>query len=244
MTWTNYIGQFAVLALMVIIGASFAVRSWRNRSRPLPLPPRAVVDVDFEEVQPPPLMAPNARRQQYFERMRQRGSRTRERRLLLEPNMDSDVKVERYAVGVEFVIKVGTPMVLKEDNFSPDVNFRVDTFSANVPAPNLVRMLDFQTANVTTICVGGLLTAPSVPSPTAKEMKVLTDVEVFGVCRSALDLWHFREPKPGLLDMPTMTPANKFRFLGYYNGRPIDGYKDGDEFRLSVMLAGNASLVA
>ena len=239
MAWTNYIGQMAVLALIVIVGGGFVLRAWRRRLV-APRRPSGVVDAAFEEVPPPmppmPLMAPpmvappNVRRQQHFERierMRHVLSRTRERELLLNPNLDSKLKVERYAMGFEFVLKVGTACPLKVD-FKSDTTFRCSVFSANVPCPNFARVSFLRTANVGTIGTGAPVDGPS---------RSEEDVKV----TASIDLWHFREPKV-LFDMPTVSSEQRLVFEGQYDGRIPEGYKKDEEYRLSIMLAGYANI--
>jgi len=171
---------------------------------------------------------PHIRRQRHFERVNRVLTRTRERELLLNPNLDSELKVERYAMGFEFILKVGTACPLKVD-FKSDTDFRCSVFSANVPCPNFARVASFRTANVGTIGTG----AP-IDGPTRAEgdpVKVT----------ASIDLWHFREPKV-LFDMPTVSSDQRLVFEGHYDGRIPEGYEKDEEFRLSIMLAGYANI--
>jgi hypothetical protein len=180
----------------------------------------------------------------------------------LEPNRNSKVKIEEYAFGMEFEIELGKPCRL-EGMSAPDTNFRISTVIANVPCPSFARVSDLRVANVTFVCVGGPTGSHAIPvigfqdklkfrtaSGAVLEEPVMIKPEpsrVEGlptvVSKSgAIDLWNLREKD--LLDVPTLTPANSVRFSGFYDGKVPVGYEKGETFRLSIMFAGYASIVA
>lgn len=72
---------------------------------------------------------------------------TEARRAILEPNRNSDVKVERYSMGLSKEIALGSPF-----NFellaSPDVTFRPQEISMNAPAPSMFMIQGIQVSAV------------------------------------------------------------------------------------------------
>ena len=191
--------------------------------------------------------------EEHREHVEYRKSRRREVLLKLEPNNGSDLKVEEYAFGMEFEITIGKPCRL-EGMSSPDVNFRISSVIANVPCPSFARVSDLRLANLTGICVGGptgthvISLIEKLASKDSKEAETIkiepSRVEGLPTVESksgAIDLWNLRAK--GLVDLPTLTPANSVRFSGYYDGKVPVGYEKGEIFRLSIMFAGYASIV-
>lgn len=179
-----------------------------------------------------------------------------ERLRKLEPNRDSDIKIEEYAFGMEFELVLGKKCRL-EGRVSPDVCLRISSVVANVPCPSFARVSDLRVANLTGVGAGGptgshilaLIERPVEEVEKAEMIKVESS-HVEGLptvtCKSgAIDLWNFR-PGAGekIIDLPTLTPANSVGFFGYYDGKVPDGYEKGEVFRLSIMFAGYASIVA
>jgi hypothetical protein len=242
MYWDHVQQALIQLAVVValIIPISLVSRWWQKRqlkklsaNPPPPPPPPYWVTGQRSGCGPMPPMSP-------MSPLLKRMNRTEERELLLEPNKFSEVKIEKYALGFEFVLNLGSPCLLK-GTISPDVHFRCSLFQANVPCSNFARVTDFYVANVGCICVGGARGSSAADvsvDPAGTEMKT-----VYCEPGGAIDLWNFREPV-ALIDTPTAAPANKFTFNGVYDGNIPDGYKKGDTFRLSVMLAGYASITA
>lgn len=179
------------------------------------------------------------------------GSRYEERLRKLEPNRDSDIKIEEYAFGMEFEIVLGKKCRL-EGRVAPDTYFRISSVIANVPCPSFARVVDLRVANLTGVCMGGptcthVLSLIERPDEKAEMIKV-EPAHVEGLptvtCKSgAIDLWNLRSGK-GIIDLPTLTPANSVGFFGYYDGKVPVGYEKGEVFRLSIMFAGCASIVA
>lgn len=58
------------------------------------------------------------------------------------------------------------------------------------------------------------------------------------------DAYEFSKDRVSAFNMPTMTPANTFRVIGYYKGEVPPGFISGNKFTLSVTFHGNASLIA
>jgi hypothetical protein len=181
------------------------------------------------------------------------GARYLERLRKLEPNHDSDIKIEEYAFGMEFEIVLGRKCRL-EGRVSPDVAFRISSVIANVPCPSFARVSDLRVANLTAVGVGGPVGShvlSLIERPLEKaEMVKIEPAHVEGLptvtCKSgAIDLWNFAgESGKKIIDLPTLTPANSVGFFGYYDGKVPVGYEKGEVFRLSIMFAGCASIVA
>ena len=140
------------------------------------------------------------------------------RRLILEPNKDSDLKVERYVFGVETMIEaLGKAQDKLYGSNSPDVNFRPQRVTMNIEHPGMVLITDARVANVS-FMVGGLT-----------------------------DAWIWNPHATGqALDLPTLSPANKASFDGRYTGRIPAGMQDlaGQKYQLIMSFTGPASIVA
>lgn len=182
-----------------------------------------------------------------------RGSRYKERLAKLEPNHDSALKIEEYAFGMEFELTLGKKCYL-EGLVAPDVCFRISSIIANVPCPSFARVSDIRVANLTGVGCGGptgthVLSLIERPLKDKEELtKAPSPVHIEGLPTitaksGAIDLWSFRHGK-GIIDLPTLTPANTVGLFGYYDGKVPVGYEKGEVFRLSVMFAGCASIVA
>jgi hypothetical protein len=83
--------------------------------------------------------------------------RTLQRRLVLEPNMDSKVLVEEYVFALSHSVVLGVPTEFEMVD-SPDVTIRVQSIRANVDAPGLFVFRDMRVTNISTI-VGGEIDA-------------------------------------------------------------------------------------
>lgn len=139
------------------------------------------------------------------------------RRLLLEPNKDSELKIERYTFAVNDTIdELGKEQEISGSN-SPDVNFRPQRVTVNVTGPATVMIVDARVANVS-FTVGG-----------------------------EVDAWQWNPHAVGQeLDVPTLTPANKASFSGRYTGRVTPDMQDlaGKPYPFSMAFTGPASIVA
>lgn len=145
-----------------------------------------------------------------------RRNHLRERRLmLLEPNKGSELKVERYAFGITITITaLGTSQSLSGSN-SPDVNFRPQRVTANVPSPGFIVITDGRVANVS-FTVGG-----------------------------TIDAWMWNANAVGeSLDIPTLTPANKASVSGTYTGLVPLPFTGTGSFLFCLSFSGPASIVA
>lgn len=138
----------------------------------------------------------------------------RSRKTLLDPNMDSSVKVEKYTFSLADALVIGTTSTLTSSmSQSPSTAFRPKVMTANVPAPGFV--------NATSIAVANVLTAIG----------------------STTDLWNYNPSAWGRdLDFPTLDPSQKLTITGSYTGFIPPGYLAGAPFTLSVSFNGPAVL--
>lgn len=179
-----------------------------------------------------------------------RERRTEEQSRHLEPNKGSDVKIEKYAFGMEFELVLGRPCRLS-GVASPDTDFRISGVECNVPCPSFARAAHINVANVTGVGVGGPVGTHTISLrelPGKEERIKIADVgggdalPVVHAKSGAIDLWNLRGK--GIVDLPTLTPANSVRLVGFYDGKVPAGYEEGEVFRLSVAFFGYASIVA
>lgn len=136
------------------------------------------------------------------------------RKTLLDPNMDSSVKVERYTFSLADALVLGTSSTLTSNmSQSPSTAFRPQVMTANVPAPGFVLATGIAVANVLT-AVGG-----------------------------TTDLWNYSAGAWGRqLDFPTLDPSQKLTITGSYTGFVPPGYLANSAFTLSVSFNGPAVL--
>ena len=153
----------------------------------------------------------------FVEEERHRARIALSRILLLHPNRGSDLKIERYTFSASVQIaKIGTEQVDLSGVNSPDVNFRPQRITTNMPAPGMVYFTDARVANVSFI-VGGVI-----------------------------DAWQWNPNSVGeTLDVPTLTPANRMSFNAFYTGRVPSEAEDlvGKTYLLVMSATGPASIV-
>lgn len=140
----------------------------------------------------------------------------REARLrLLEPNRGSELKVERYTFGIQTNITLGTAAAIAPVSNSPDVNFRPQRVTMNVPSPGFIFVTDARVANVSFV-VGG-----------------------------SIDAWQFNANAVGeSLDVPTLTPANRATWTGSYSGLVPTPLSGSGSYTVVMSFTGPASIVA
>jgi hypothetical protein len=138
------------------------------------------------------------------------------RQRLLEPNLNSDLKVERYTFAINATITaLGTAQAIGPASNSPDVNFRPQRVTTNVPSPGFFMIAEGRVANVA-FTVGG-----------------------------NIDAWQFNANAVGQhLDVPTLTPANKATVSGSYTGMVPSPLTGTGSYQLSVSFTGPATLAA
>jgi hypothetical protein len=140
----------------------------------------------------------------------------REARLrLLEPNRGSELKVERYTFGITAYITLATSGAIAPVSNSPDVNFRPQRVTMNVPSPGFILISDARVANVSFV-VGG-----------------------------SVDAWQFNANAVGeSLDVPTLTPANRATWTGSYTGLVPTPLSGSGQYTVIMAFTGPASIVA
>jgi hypothetical protein len=139
--------------------------------------------------------------------------RTQQRELLLQPNLGSDVKIQRYTFGVSQTVTLATAVALSMTG-NPETNLRPQRVTANAPGPGFARLDAIKVANVGVI-VGG-------------------QIDAFDLAAQAQD---------AALDVPTLTPANAVKVTGNYSGLlPSGGYVTATPFIFIVSFKGPASI--
>jgi hypothetical protein len=152
-----------------------------------------------------------------------------ERRLLrLDPNKDSDIKVEEYLFPLATVVlEVG-----KDRHFtvsgSPDVPFRAAGLRINVARRNVLFVKSIRCANISATVGGPPHRDPDAGPATEPDSEHWID---------AFDV------NAGIpIDLPTMTPYNVMRVEYYYSGEPFEA---GERvWRLTTTFFGPATVVA
>jgi len=143
-----------------------------------------------------------------------RGELRESRLRLLEPNRGSELKVERYTFGIVAYCTLTVPGTLGNSN-SPDVNFRPQRVTMNVPSPGFILISDARVANVSFV-VGG-----------------------------SVDAWQFNANAVGeSLDVPTLTPANRATWTGTYTGLVPTPLSGSGSYTVIMAFTGPASIVA
>lgn len=144
-----------------------------------------------------------------------KAAKTEKRQSLLEPNKGSSSKVERYSFAISQAITIGTAVAINMTG-SPDVDIRPQRVVCNAPAPLYVFLSLIKVANVT-VTVG-----PGVE-----------DAFDYGALAVGT-----------MLDLPTLTPANRATVQGNYTGFIPPGYVNGTASFFVTSFKGWASIVA
>lgn len=145
----------------------------------------------------------------------QKAKKTEKRKNLLEPNAGSSAKVERYSFALSQAITIGTTVALNITG-SPDVDIRPQRVVTNAPAPMYAFLSLIKVANVT-VTVG-----PGVE-----------------------DAYDYSAQAVGtMLDLPTLTPANRATIQGTYTGFVPPGYVATTSSFFVTSFKGWASIVA
>jgi len=140
---------------------------------------------------------------------------THNRSMLLDPNRDSTVKVERYSFSFSPAanLVLGTASAIPTFTQNPSTSIKGQRIIMNAPMPGFVLVASLQVANVN-VFVGGVEDAFSF-SPLA-----------VGV----------------MLDLPRLDPQNRATAAGAYTGVLPPGYTAGNAFQFVITLQGPATL--
>lgn len=138
--------------------------------------------------------------------------RGRRRTQLLDPNRGSGLKVERYVFPLSQAVTIGTASALAITG-SPDCTFRPQRFTMVVPTAGFITITEIKMANV------GISIGPGL-----------------------IDAFQFNSNGVGqMMDMPTLTPANRATILGNYTGF-LGGFSNGTVFTVSATFVGPSAL--
>jgi hypothetical protein len=151
--------------------------------------------------------------------LQKRNARRTQRALLLDPNMGSELKIERYSFSVNITDPAtGLPPVLGTSSSlsgtnTPDTHFKPERAVMNVPSPNLVLVNEIKVGNVAGT-VGGIG-----------------------------DGFEYASVAVGTtLSLPRMTPSTKASFLGAFTAFVPPGYVPGSSFPLVITFKGHSTL--
>jgi hypothetical protein len=151
--------------------------------------------------------------------LHQRNARRTQRALLLDPNMGSELKIERYSFSVNITDPAtGLPPVLGTSSSlsgtnTPDTHFKPERAVLNVTAPGLVLVNEIKVGNVAGT-VGGIG-----------------------------DGYEYSSVAVGTtLSLPRMTPSTKASFLGAFTTFVPPGYVPGNPYPLVITFKGHSTL--
>jgi hypothetical protein len=142
-------------------------------------------------------------------------SSTASRTLLLDPNRDSTVKVERYSFSFSpsANIVLGTASNIPTFTQQPSTSIKGQRVVMNAPIAGFVLVSTLQVANVN-VFVGGT------------EDAFTYSAGAFGV----------------MLDLPRLDPQNRATAAGAYTGVLPPGFTAGNSFQFIITLQGPATL--
>ncbi len=137
------------------------------------------------------------------------------RLMRLDPNLGSDIKIEKYVMTMSQAFVLGTGGAFDTNLAqSPSTDFRPKILTFNVPTPGLAYMTSIAAANV----LGSIGTGSE-------------------------DCYSYNANAWGRdLDLPTLTPSNKLIIGGSFGTFVPPGYVNGASFTLSVSVKGPANL--
>jgi hypothetical protein len=141
-----------------------------------------------------------------------RAHHTDKRRLMLNPNMYSESKIERYSFSVNFPLVLGTPDGI-DMSLQPDTSIRPQRVVMNAPQPGMITVAEIKVANVS-VTVGDQ-----------------EDAFTYSALAQGV-----------VLDMPTLSPSNRAKVLGTYTGYVPPGFAAGYAFLFISTFQGPSSL--
>lgn len=155
-----------------------------------------------------------------FKRMSERERATHERVALLDPNRNSDIKIERYVFSlnpVQFSQGEGLKWgVLNGWTAfkSPQVPFRAERLVLNVPIRGLVYLNTIQAANI--------------------------NAQIGGIA----DAYSFNANSQNAISLPVLLPQNTMQVAGTWTNVVPSPYRENIEFVLCIDFFGWATIIA
>lgn len=145
----------------------------------------------------------------------QKSKAARMRKMLIDPNMGSDVKIQRYSFSLSATITaVGTAQAGLNAQAAPSTHFHPEDVVTNVSQPNFVIITEGKVSNVSWT-VGGS-----------------TDAYVFNPISTS-----------SRMSLPPLTPANQATVLANYTGMALIGLSTyTGSFAFSVTFSGHATV--
>jgi hypothetical protein len=150
-----------------------------------------------------------------WQAMRTRKVRATQRVAKLDPNMGSDLSVERYSFSLSGNFVLGTAGTFGTDfSGSPDTDFRPQIITANAPAPGFAYLSNLKMANVSVTVGPG-------------------EEDLFGISGPS---WGRS------MDMPTLTPSNRANADGRTTTFVPPGYAPASTYTLALNFKGPSKL--
>jgi len=146
---------------------------------------------------------------------KQKHQRSSQRNMLLEPNKNSVIKVERYSFSMDEELVLGTAEDLNMTD-QPATTIRPQTVTMNAPTPMFATISEIKVANVSVTIGSG-----------------------------SEDAYNYNANGWGRsLDMPTLSPANRATVRGRYTAYVPPGFVAATTVLFTVSFKGPASIVA
>ena len=164
---------------------------------------------------PAPQVAPHHAHHAHAAWQLQNPASTMSRTLLLDPNRDSIVKVERYSFSFSPTanLVLGTASNITPFTQQPSTSIKGQRVIMNAPVPGFVLVSSLQVANVN-VLVGG-----------------------------TEDAYTYSAGAQGVvLDLPRLDPQNRATSAGAYTGVLPSGYTQGASFQFIITLQGPSTL--
>ena len=149
---------------------------------------------------------------QAWAQQNQQAVETDGRSRLLNPNRNSQIKVERYSFSMSTVLALNTPSAFSI-TLQPNVTIRPQRLIANAPTPNFVLLSSLQISNVN-VFVG-------------------TQEDAFTYSAGAQGV---------MLDLPTLEPAYRATAAGNYTGIVPPGFSVPFNYTFVMTLQGPAAM--
>ncbi len=147
--------------------------------------------------------------------MRARNARATQRVAKLDPNMGSDLSIERYSFSLSEDFALGTAAAWGTDmSGTPDTDFRPQVITANAPAPGFAYLSNLKMANVNVTVGPG-------------------EEDLFGISGPS---WGRS------MDMPTLTPSNRANADGRITAFTPPGYTPAATYTLVLNFKGPSKL--
>jgi hypothetical protein len=139
---------------------------------------------------------------------------TAHRESLIDPNKNSNIKIEIYVFPLNQTITFGTAVALSMSS-QPDTRIRPKRITSNAPSPMFATISEIKVANVSVTVGAG----------------------------NSVDAFEFNANGQGqTMDLPTLEPSNKATVLGAYSGFTPPGFLLGSSTTFVVSFKGPSTM--